>query len=170
MTRQNSTYVIVGKIGSTYGVRGFLKVHSFTEFGESILDYQPWYLADNHNEWHAYQVEEGRLHGNIVIAKFASIETPEEAKLLAGKKIAVLRSQLPVLKKDEYYWDDLIGLTVIDQRNHVLGKVIYLMETGANDVLVIKGDKEYAIPYLVPDVILKVDLKKQEIHVNWELL
>jgi len=160
----------VGKIGTTYGVRGWLKIHSYTEFGASILDYTPWYLSNEQDEWDAVEVEDGRMHGNGLIAKLAHVDTPEAARLLTGKKIAASRSQLPQLKKNEYYWSDLEGLTVIDQHGTVLGKVIHLMETGSNDVLIVKGDKEHAIPYLPGSVVLNIDLEKQEIHVNWELI
>ena len=82
--------------------------------------------------------------------------------------IAITRAQLPALPKNEYYWSDLEGLTVINQAGVVLGKVIYLIATGSNDVLVIKGDKELAIPYLQDEVITQVDLENGVIHVNWD--
>lgn len=169
MKKTDEEYITVGKIGSTYGVHGWLKVHSYTEFGPRILDYMPWSISNENNQWENIEVEDGRVHGNIVIAKIAGIDSPEKARLLTGKLIAIARSQLPKLEKDEFYWSDLKGLTVINKNGDVLGKVIYLIETGANDVLVVKGTKEHAIPYL-PNVILKVDLKKQEIHVDWEVI
>jgi 16S rRNA processing protein RimM len=115
-------------------------------------------------------IEDGRLHGKDVIIKLAGINTPEEARLLTGKLIAITRSQLPALDQNEYYWSDLIGLTVVNKDGTVYGKVAYLIETGSNDVLVVKGDKEHAIPYLYGSVVLNVDLEKQQILVDWELL
>jgi 16S rRNA processing protein RimM len=170
MKNAETVYVKVGKIGSTYGVQGWLKIQSYTEFGASILDYRPWYLTGAPHERILIEVEDGRIHGNGIIAKFAGINTPEDARLLTGKIIEIDRSQLPVLPKNEFYWSDLEGLTVIDQNGGVLGKVSYLMATGSNDVLVIKGDKEHAIPYLPGSVVMSVDLDKREIHVNWELI
>lgn len=167
--KADTVYITVGKIGSTYGVHGWLKIHSYTEFGASILDYSPWYLSQD-QEWQAVTLEGGRLHSNVVLAKFTGINSPEEARLLTGKMIAITRSQLPALKKDEYYWSDLEGLTVINKNGDILGKVSYLIATGSNDVLVIKGNKEQAIPYLPGSVILSVDLEKKEIHVDWELI
>ncbi|TAK74020.1 MAG: ribosome maturation factor RimM [Gammaproteobacteria bacterium] len=166
----STNYVAIGKVGSTYGIRGWLKIHSYTEFGASILDYSTWFLSSDQENWDAIQVEEGQLHGKGMIVKLAGINSPETARLLTGKLIAIPRSQLPKLKENEYYWSDLEGLTVIDQHGEILGKVIYLMETGSNDVLVVKGEKEHAIPYLPGRVILEVNLEKQEIHVNWELI
>lgn len=165
-------FIIIGKIGATYGVRGWLKIHSYTEYGASILDYTPWYLSGENDHYRKIEIEQGQMHGNGIIAKLAGINTPEEARLLTGQTISILRSQLPELKKDEYYWSDLIGLTVINKNGETYGKVIYLMATGSNDVLVIKGNdnKEHAIPYLFGNIITKIDLAKQEIHVDWELL
>lgn len=170
MKKADTVYVKVGKIGSTYGIQGWLKIQSYTEFGASILDYSPWYLSGGPHERSLINIEEGRIHGNGIIAKFAGINTPEDARLLTGKIIEVDRSQLPPLPKNEFYWSDLEGLTVLNKNGDILGKVIYLMATGSNDVLVIKGDKEHAIPYLPGSVILSVDLDKQEIRVDWELI
>lgn len=169
MNNVRSEYVIVGQVGSPYGVRGWLKILSYTEMAANILDYSPWYLQDN-TEWKAMKIVSSKEHGKGVIVKFASIENPEQARLLAGKKIAIKRSQLPALKKDEYYWDDLKGMTVINQHGENLGTVIYLIATGSNDVLVVKGKKEEGIPFLLNEVITKIDTDKRIIHVNWESL
>jgi 16S rRNA processing protein RimM len=160
----------VGKIGSTYGVHGWIKVLSYTEYGASILDYKPWYLSKNEENWQPHVIEDGRMHNNRVIVKFQDINSPEEAALLTGNFVGIPRSLLPVLEKNEFYWSDLEGLTVINKNGDVLGTVIYLMATGSNDVLVIKGEKEHAIPYLPGDVILEINLEKKEIHVDWELI
>jgi 16S rRNA processing protein RimM len=171
MKAVNTAYIIVGKIGSTYGVHGWIKIHAYTEFSTDILKYTPWYLQKNNSSpWLTKEIEESRMHHNSIIVKFEGINTPEEARLLTGTHIGILRSQLPPLKENEYYWSDLVGLTVINKNGDVLGQVIYLMATGSNDVLVVKGDKEYAIPYLMGSVITHIDLNKQEIHVDWELV
>lgn len=170
MPQSDPTYIIVGKFGATYGVHGWIKIHAYTEFGEDILTYQPWYIQRTPNTWAPIAIEDGRLHGNGIIVKPNNINSPEEARLLTGFNIAITRDQLPPLKKNEYYWSDLIGLSVINQRGELLGKVIYLMETGSNDVLVIKGEKEHGIPFLMGSVVKSVDLDKQEIHVDWELI
>lgn len=169
MKTADTAYIIIGKFGSTYGVHGWIKIRAYTEFGASILEYTPWYINRQKNLWSTITVESGRVHGNGIIAKIAGIETPEQARLLTGISIAITRSQLPVLKENEYYWSDLIGLTVINKNGEILGKVMNLMETGSNDVLIVKGEKEHAIPYLMGKVIMNIDLKKQEIHVDWEL-
>lgn len=169
MQQSEEKHIIVGKIGSTYGVKGWVKVISFTEIALDILNFSPWYL-ESPTGWEKIKVEDGRPHGKAIVVKLPGYNAPEQARLLTGKKIAVTQSQLPALEKGEYYWSDLEGLSVINQHNEVLGKVIYLINTGANDVLVVKGDKEHAIPYLPGTVILKIDLEKKEIHVDWELI
>ncbi len=162
-------YVVVGKLGATHGTKGWLKFYSYTEPAANVLAYQPWYLEDAAG-WTLIKPEATQKSTQNIRVKFAGLDNPEQARLLTGKKIAVLRSQLPQLKKGAFYWKDLEGLTVIDQTGAVLGKVIYLLETGSNDVLVVKGDtKEIAIPYL-SEVITKVDLANQVIYVNWELI
>jgi 16S rRNA processing protein RimM len=170
MSKADAEYIVVGKIGSTYGVQGWLKVFSFTEVIADILDYDPWYLEEG-NSWKSIQIKSAREHGKCVVAQFAGCNNPEQARLLTGKKIAIKRSQLADLKTDEYYWTDLVGLTVIDQNGETLGKVLYLIETGANDVMVIENKgKEHAIPYLPGKVVTRVDLAKQAMYVNWDLI
>ncbi len=167
---KSSAYVTVGKIGSPYGIKGWLKIQSFTEFGASILDYQPWYLTTVTNERVAVTIEDGRQHGNGIIAKLPGINTPEEARLQTGKLIEVDRSHLQSLPANEFYWSDLEGLTVLDIHGKNLGVVHHVMATGSNDVLVIRGEKEHAIPYMRDSVIKNIDLEKGIITVDWEIL
>lgn len=163
-------YLVIGKIGSVYGIKGWIKITPFTESIEKILDYNPWYLS-NGDRWEKIELEAGRQYGKGVIVKIPGSDTPETSKKLTGKMIAIRRDQLPSLPKEEYYWRDLEGLTVIDQHEKKIGVVIYLMETGSNDVLVVKSDdKEYAIPYLLKETVRKIDLVKREIHVDWDLI
>ena len=161
-------YILIGKIGSPYGVRGWIKVITYTEFGANILSYQPWYLSPNHNEQVEVILEDSRIQNDTVLIKIKDLETPEEVGRFSGRDIFIKRDQLPSLKKNEYYWSDLVGLTVINKEGKDLGKVIYLMSTGSNDVLVVKAEKEHGIPYIWGSVVLNVDLNKKEILVDWE--
>jgi 16S rRNA processing protein RimM len=169
MTEENAKYIVIGKIGATYGVHGWLKIHAFTAFTSNILEYSPWYIGEADNQ-HLQEItiEEGKTHGNGVIVKFANANNPEDARLYTGKTIHIKRTQLPPLQKDEYYWSDLEGLTVINQHGETLGKVTSLMETGSNDVLIVKGEVNHAIPYLPGSVVLSIDLAKKEMLVNWD--
>lgn len=151
-------------------MQGWLKISAYTECGPAILNYVPWYLSKDGKEWKEIRVEEGRVHGKGIIAKLTGIDSPEEASLLTGTLIGIDRTNLPELKQGDFYWSDLIGLTVINKDGTTLGKVSHLIETGSNDVLVIKGEKEHAIPYLPGSVILNIDLQKKEIQVDWELI
>lgn len=166
--KSNDDYIIVGKIGAPYGVRGWVKIQSFTEPLENILHYQPWFFADKQNNWQEVATESRQVHGLSLMAKFADVDSPEAARLLTGKTIAIPRDLLPKLNNDEYYWSDLQGLTVLDKEGKALGIVTSLMETGANDVLIVKGEKEFAVPYLPGKSILSIDLEKREIRVDWE--
>jgi 16S rRNA processing protein RimM len=168
MSTENNV-VIIGKIGSTYGVQGWLKVYSFTEWSSDILGYTPWYIEEQQDQWTPINIVDGHPHGKGVVVKVTGFDNPEQARFLTGKKIGILRSQLPPLEDNEYYWKDLEGLTVINQEGKTLGIVAYLMETGSNDVLVVKGDQEYAIPYLPDDVVTRIDLPNQVIYVNWDI-
>lgn len=168
MKLNNDDYIIVGKIGAPYGVRGWVKIQSFTDPLENILHYQPWFFAEKDQSWKEIATESRQVHGLALMAKFADVDSPEAARLLTGKTIAISREQLPTLKKDEYYWSDLQGLTVLNKEGKVLGTVTSLMETGANDVLIVKGEKEFAVPYMPGKYILSVDLEKREIRVDWE--
>ena len=169
MKPASTELVVVGKIGTTYGIQGWLKIISFTNPITNIVDYAPWFL-ENGEQWDLVKVTDIREHGKGIVAKLQGQNTPEQARLLTGKKIAVERTQLPTLDKNEFYWSDLQGLTVIDQHGTTLGTVSYLISTGSNDVLIIKGEKEHAIPYLPGDVVKSVDLEAHVIHVDWELV
>lgn len=171
MKNPEQEYIIVGKTGAAYGIKGWLKIHSYTERMVDLLQYNPWYLADE-TRWQSLEIEAGRPHGKGLIAKFKGIETPEQARTLAAKKIAVKREQLAPLPQNEYYWADLLGLIVIDQKGQQLGQVKYLLATGSNDVLVIidPAGKEHAIPYLLGSVIKNIDLDEQIISVDWDLI
>jgi 16S rRNA processing protein RimM len=169
MNNADTEYLVVGKLGAAYGIKGWLKVSSFTNPLSNIGNYNPWYLK-NGEHWEPIEVTDSREHGKSIVAKLKGLNNPEQARLFTGKEVAIKRSQLPVLAKDEYYWSDLEGLTVINQRNEVLGKVTHLMATGANDVLVVKGEKEHAIPYLQGDVVKQIDLTAKTMHVDWEVI
>ncbi len=166
--KAEKTYISVGKIASTYGIHGHLKVKSYTESGPSILDYQPWYLTYGPHVREVVKIEAGKKHGESIIVKIPGFNTPESARLFTGALIEVKRETLPALSNNHYYWSDLIGLSVMTIHGESLGQVAYLIETGANDVLVVKAEKEIAIPYLLDEVIKKIDLEKQQIVVDWE--
>ena len=157
----------IGKITGVFGVKGWVKVFSDTAPKENILAYSPWYLEKG-NENKLVKVINGRLQGKAIVAQLEDVDDRDQAELLAGWDISIDREQLPSIGADEYYWSDLIGLKVSTIDNQDLGVVDYLLETGANDVLVIKGDRERLIPFLQDQTVLKIDLEAGEIKVDWD--
>lgn len=154
----------VGYIAGAYGVRGWVKVVSDTEPRENILRYSPWYVGPEHR---AIPVQTGRVHGKGVIAKLLGHDTRDHAQALAGAEIAVRRDQLDPIPPGEFYWADLIGLTVTTEEGQTLGQVTRLMATGANDVLVVVGERERLVPF-IDDVVLLVDLENGRMVVSWD--
>jgi 16S rRNA processing protein RimM len=162
--------ILIGKIGAPYGIKGWVKIMAFNDSGNDILDYKPWFLGDNRGNWKIADIESAKVYGKGYIAKFVKIDNPEDAKILTGKSLGINRSQLRSLPQDEFYWADLEGLTVINHEGKTLGTIIYLIETGSNDVIVVKGEKEHALPYLMGEVIKRVDLEARTMYVEWEEL
>ncbi len=158
--------VIIGKIISAYGIKGWVKIRPFTETAKSFIQYKKQFLSKNQKDWNCIQIEKMKIQGQDVVADLG-FENRDQAIESKGQFLAVDRQQLPQLEENEYYWDDLIGLNVFDLQHNDLGKVIELIETGANDVLVVSGEKERLIPY-IPQVIVKIDLTEKRIDVYWD--
>ena len=164
--------IVVGKIFSVHGVRGEVKVFSFTDPIENLLDYRNWTLR---REGVVKQVElvSGRSTQKDLVAKLKGLDDRDEARLLSGYEICISRSLLPDLTEDEYYWYQLVGLKVINQDEQLFGTVDHLLETGANDVMVVKpcvgslDDRERLLPY-TGQCVLKVDLAAGEMRVEWD--
>ena len=158
----------VGQIKAVYGVKGWVKLFSFTRPIEQIFDYQSWRLKHGSN-WIDVEVEQTKQRSNSgLIAKIKGIDSREQAQTLTGKMIAVAESELKPLDEGEYYWSQLIGLQVVNTQDEILGEVTELLETGANDVLVVKnGDNEQLIPY-ASSIVLNVDIETQQLTVDWE--
>jgi 16S rRNA processing protein RimM len=159
--------VTMGRVSGVYGVRGWLRVRSDCEPAERLLDYSPWQLKTARG-WRSHALESGRAHGSGLVAKLATVDDREQARGLVGADIAVDRSQLPALAEDEYYWTDIIGLDVVTRTGESLGRVTALMETGANDVLVVSGDRERLVPFIRDRVVLRIDAGAGRIEVDWE--
>lgn len=164
--------VIVGKITAQYGVKGWVKVYSYTRPAEQILGYRRWVLAKrpDADDWQSVRVVSSRRQSQKLLAKLAGVDDRNASAGLAGKWIAIAPSQLACLPEGEYYWSDLIGLEVVNQDGVALGRVDHLVETGANDVLVIRRDgeaKERLVPWS-PDAIIDVDTEGRRIRVGWD--
>ncbi|HHF4901371.1 TPA: ribosome maturation factor RimM [Haemophilus influenzae] len=165
---------VVGKLGSTYGIRGWLRIYSSTEQAESIFDYQSWFLKIK-GEWQSIELENWRYHNHEIIVKLKGVDDRETAQILANVEIGVDLSVFPELEEGDYYWHDLIGCTVVNLEGYTMGTVTEMMETGSNDVLVVKantkdafGKQERLIPFLYEQVVKRVDLTTKTIEVDWD--
>lgn len=156
----------MGRIVAPYGIKGWIKVQPFTGTPHGLLDYAAWQVG-REGDWQERVVESAKVHGSAVVAKLGGIEGRDGAAALQGQRIAVSRSGFPEPAADEYYWADLIGLRVVNAAGVVLGTVSRLFETGANDVMVVDGDRERLLPFIGP-VIMKVDLPGGVIEVDWD--
>lgn len=170
MAVDKAQLIRLGHIAGVFGVQGWVKVFSETAPRENILNYSPWYLRIN-GEWREYQLLAGRVHGKGVVAHLSGCPDRDAAIALLKAPVAILRSQLPAASQGEYYWADLEGLQVVNLQGQVLGVVNHLLETGANDVLVVRasdGSRECLIPYLPGRVVTEVDLAQGIIRVDWD--
>jgi 16S rRNA processing protein RimM len=159
--------VRLGRIVGLFGVRGWVKVFSFTDPREAILSYGPWLLATD-DTWQPATIEDGKRHGKAVLAKLDGVDSREEASELLGKEVAVRRADLPATGNGEYYWTDLIGATVWHKEERELGQVRQMLETGAHDVMVVGGETEVLIPFVHDEVVLEVDIDAGIVRVDWE--
>ena len=159
--------IVMGRIGGPYGVRGWVHVVSFTTPVDNLLEYLPWYLLRN-MDWQPADVVEARGHGKGLVARLAGCDHRDAAALLKGLSIGIRREQLPEAGDNEYYWHDLVGLRVQTTQGKVLGTVDHLIETGANDVLVVRGERERLIPFIPGQVVLSIDLAAGEMRVDWD--
>lgn len=140
---------------------------SYTQPREAILDYDRWYMKQR-GDWRVAADFEGRRHGKTVVVHLDGVDDRDQAATLVGCEIAVEREVLPDAGDNSYYWADLEGMLVMHRDGTELGRVAYLMETGANDVLVVQGDTERLIPFVLEEVVIGVDTEKGVIDVDWE--
>ena len=158
---------MLGRISGLFGVRGWVKVFSYTEPREALLEYESWLLGHK-GEWQSAKVAEGQRHGKTVVVRIDGFEDRDQAATLIGTEIGVPRDELPKTEDGHYYWSDLEGLRVVRSDGSELGKLAYLLETGAHDVMVIKGEEERLVPFVIDEIVIDVDLAAGVITVDWE--
>lgn len=169
--------VVIGRLTQPYGLKGWIKVHSFTEPMENLLGYRQ-YLLHRHGQWLEVEQEAGRPHGKGLVVKLRGVDSPEQARLYSGCELAIPAAELPPLEPGEYYWRQLEGLSVWVKAgegvDRLLGRVDHLLETGANDVLVVRpcegsiDQRERLIPYLPEQVVLAIDIAAGTLRVDWD--
>lgn len=175
-SKTGSNLVTVGVLVGAYGVQGWVKVKSHTEPEDNITRYSPWWLKTRYGVKQV-EVDQTKARPQGLVVHIVGIDDRDQAAALNGVQVAVERDQLPALDDGEYYWHQLIGLAVVSEyegKRYALGKVDTLLETGANDVLVVKGDadsiddRERLIPYLPGGVVRSVDIAAETLWVEWD--
>lgn len=166
--------LVVGRVSAVHGVKGWVKIHSYTDPIDNIFDYQPWHLLEA-GVWTPVKLTGKRRQGKGIVAGVEGIADRDQAqRQLVGRDIAVPREQIPAAGDGEFYWRELIGLRVRLEDGRDLGCISELMETGANDVLVVRGDgesldqRERLLPWLPGEVVLDVALDRGEMRVDWD--
>jgi 16S rRNA processing protein RimM len=159
--------VELGRITGLFGIKGWVKVFSYTEPRINIAAYPVWQLRSAEGE-RSVQVEVCKANGKAIVAKLAGIEDPDQAAALVGADIAVGRDELPAPEPGRYYWSDLEGLTVRTASGSALGQVHHLIETGAHDVLVVRGERERLIPFVPGETVTEVNLDQGLLMVDWD--
>ncbi len=167
MNNSDNDYIELGKIAGFFGVKGWVKLFSYTRPRIGIGEYKRFYLGDSKTETTFTQIKES---GKYIVGHIENIDTRDDAKPFQEQILYIKREDLPKLE-NEYYWHELIGLTVINQAGQTLGKITELMETGANDVIVIhnEGHEEILIPYVMSRFVVSVDLEAGTMQVDWEI-
>ena len=170
-------FVVVGRLGGAYGIKGWIRLTSYTDPPEQILKYQPWQLVRK-NTGHRkgpgspIVVEAVQNQNNGLITKLKGIDDRNEAEQWTGVDIEIDVGLLPDLEEEEVYWHQLEAMQVVNQSGECLGEVDHMMDTGAHDVLVIRpseqsvDDRDRMIPY-VKEKILGVDLVSRIVRVDW---
>ena len=176
MSSNGSNLVTVGRVTGVFGVKGWVKVKSFTEPEKKITDYSPWWLKTRYGVKRV-EVDEFTFRSQGLIAHIHGYDSRELAATLSRVDIAIEKAQLPALDAGEYYWHQLIGLNVISLfsgKSYVIGEVSHMIETGSNDVVVVKpnaksmDDRERLVPYVPKEYVLDIDLENNKMIVAWD--
>jgi len=165
MSQHDDELICVGHILGAQGIKGWVRVFSDTSPRENIVNYSPWFIQQG-DEFKTVRVQ-GRLQGKNVVARFDGCEDRNQAEELKGCRIFIEPAQLPRLEAGDYYWSDLIGLAVESLQGEPLGVVASMLETGADDVMVLSGERERLIPFAIDDIVREVDMEKRRLVVDW---
>lgn len=161
----NEESVIVGRFNGDWGVRGWVKVFSYTRPPEAIFNYLPWRVGSRGDD---IEPVEWKKSGPRLVVRLEGVDTPEKAAALGRTVIRVARSSLPLPEPGEYYWHDLVGLEVVNRQNHRFGQISKMHETGAHDVMEIEGTGDAVlIPFVTGRFVVDIDLEARRITVDW---
>ena len=170
---QSADYIVLGNISGVHGLKGWLKVFSHTSPRLKITEYSQWLLKKDSEDWRVQKVLKGREQGKNIIVQLEGVKERNQVDALIGSQIAIRKEQLEVLSDGEYYWKDLIGITVETKEGESFGRLDWIFNSGSNDVLVVKGDglekKERMLPFLFDEVVLSIDLDNSLMIVDWDI-
>lgn len=160
----------MGRISAPFGIKGWVRVTPFTASADGLTNYPVWWLGGA-GRWQEYEITQSQVQGADVIAKLAGCDDRDVAAAMKGQPVAVPRDAFPQEAEGEYYWADLIGLGVRNSEGLDFGVVTEMLETGANDVMVVQtegggGESERLIPFIV-SVVKRVDIAAGVIEVDW---
>lgn len=159
--------IVIGKFAAPFSVRGWIKLHSYTDPITNLLNYSPLYV-ERHNNWQPLKIVEGKTHGDYLVVKIEGFDDRDEVRQFTNCLIGVDREALPKLPEDEFYWEDLVGLEVENLEGVHFGKITQMLATGSNDIMQVEQkDKRRMIPY-TNDAVKKVDLKAKKVIVDWD--
>lgn len=157
----------MGHVGAPFGVKGWVKIHPYTETPDALLEYPAWWLgSEQRADWRQVRVTEASCQGKGLVARLGDCADRDAAARLRGLQVGLRRSELPAEESGEFYLADLEGLEVVTLRGEGLGVVDGFLETGASPVMAVKGERERLIPF-VPAVVRDVDLEAGRIVVDW---
>ena len=164
--------IVLGRIVAPFGVQGWLRIHPFGDDPEAWRKMPQWWLSADVDApaatWQARSLEAVKLHGDGVVAKLVGIDDRDSSEALGSCYFGAPREALPSPAEEEYYWTDLIGLAVVNMQDQSLGRVKSLIETGANEVLVVAdGEQQRLLPF-VEQVVKAVDVPGGRIRVEWD--
>lgn len=165
MDQHQDDLICVGHILGAQGIKGWVRIFSSTSPRENLVKYSPWVIEQGDKSTTVNVT--GRTQGKNVIARLEGCDTRNQAEALTGCKIWIAAAQLPGLQAGDYYWADLIGLTVESLQGEPLGVVSSMLETGADDVMVVTGDRERLIPFVIDHIVHEVDIERQRLVVDW---
>jgi 16S rRNA processing protein RimM len=166
MSCDKSALIELGTVGAPFGVRGWVKLRSYTDPPDRLLEHRSLLLCLR-GDWRLYSVEaSGRSAGQLTV-KLAGVGGREQAQALKGAGVSVPRSDLPPRGAKDYYRADLIGCEVVNLEGARLGVVEYFVETPAHPIMVVRGEQEFWVP-AVPQHLRRVELEQRRVLVDWD--
>ena len=159
--------IIVGRFGSPFGVKGWIKLQSFTDPEDNLLDYKCWYWS-NQDNWISIEHDDHVRHGKGWIVHLVGYDSPEAVRFLAGNDVAVARSEFPPLAEGEFYLNDLLGFSAVNLQGIELGTITGFIDSGAHELLVITGTKEHLVPLIKGVFFKSIDKPKQQVIIDWD--